>query len=368
MKHPLVAIVLIALVLACGTTAARADGAALELGADRAIAGGSPTQREPVTGDLMAAGGNVDVLAEVGGDAILAGGTLRLEAPVGQDVYAAGGRVTLAAPVGRNARIAGGTLEIAREARIAGNVSAMGGEVRVLGAIDGYLTVAGGRVQIDAPVAGNVEVRAGHVELGPRAAIGGTLHYASRDELARDPAAQVKGGIERQGWPRPARTEKHVRVRVPSMVWTAGLMLLAAVLAAALAPWYAHVRRALTGRPGISALLGFAAIVCIPIGAIVLIATIIGAPLGLLVLLLYPVFLLVGYVSSAVVGGRVMLERWRSQPSGRGWQALAAALAMLVIGLVTSVPWVGWLITLAALLLGTGALLMGLRAAVARAA
>jgi hypothetical protein len=38
---------------------------------------------------------------------------------------------------------------------------------------------------------------AGALELGPQARIAGRLRYASNEEVKRDPAAQVGGGIER---------------------------------------------------------------------------------------------------------------------------------------------------------------------------
>jgi hypothetical protein len=358
MKQWLVAI---ALCVGAGVLSAKEDRPAVkDVGSDRAIAGGSFSQAHPVAGDLMAAGGTVDVLAEVGGDALLAGGNLRVDGAVKQGLYAAGGRIAIAAPVQRNVRMAGGSLEIAPQARVSGNVSAAGGDIRVLGPIGGYLLAAGGRVLINGPVAGDVELRAGQIELGPKAAIGGKLRYASRDELKRDPAATVAGGIERSEW--RAGWERRHPGRAVGFIWAGGLMLLAAVLAAALPAWYGRVLQTLRQQPGMSALAGLVAIVCIPVAAILLFVTIVGVPLGLLALLAYPALVLVGYVSTGVAGGRMALARWRpAQQASRGWQALAAAAAMLVLSLAASVPWVGGLVALAVLLLGVGSLLLALR-------
>ena len=360
MKQRLVAI---ALCVAAALAVAKEDHRPVvtDIGLDRVIAGGSYSQAQPVAGDLLAAGGTVDVLGDVGGDAVLAGGTLRVDAAVKQGLYAAGGRITIGAPVQRNARIAGGSLEIAPQARVSGNVSAAGGEIRVLGPIGGYLVAAGGRVLINAPVAGDVDVRAGHLELGPKAAIGGKLRYASREELERDPAAQVAGDIERVQW----RFEPRPRRGAPlPVIWAAGLMLLAAVLAAALPDWYERVQQVLRQRPGTSALAGLVAIACMPVAAILLFVTVIGVPLGLLTLLALPALMLVGYVSTGVAAGRMALSRWRpAQQASRGWQILAAALCMLVLSLAASVPWVGTLVAVAVLLLGVGSVLLALRQA-----
>ena len=148
------------------------------------------------------------------------------------------------------------------------------------------------------------------------------------------------------------------------VIWATGLMLLAAVLGAALPGWYERVQQALRRRPGVSALAGLVAIACMPVAAILLFVTVIGVPLGLLTMLVFPALMVVGYVSTCVAAGRMALARWRpAQQASRGWQALAAALSMLVLSLAASVPWVGAVVALAVLLLGVGAVLLALREA-----
>jgi hypothetical protein len=360
MKHRLV---ILALVLAAGTACAREHRVVVrDAGEDRAVAGGSFAQTAPVDGDLMAAGGRVDVRAEVGGDALLAGGKLRTMAPVRQSLYAAGGHITIDAPVERNARIAGGTLEVTPQGRVDGNMSAAGGTLRVRGPIGGYLMVGAGQVLIDAPVAGDVDVRAGHLTLGPRAAIAGKLRYGSREAIDRDPAAQVAGGIELLEAPSGER--RHGAARAVGWLWSASLVLLAALLAALLPRGYDRVRQALEQRPGMSVLAGIGAIVCIPAASILLLVTVVGIPVGLLALLLYPALLLLGYVSAAVAGGRMALAHWWPARQGsRGWQALAAALCMGLVCVAATVPWFGRLVAVAVLLFGVGALLLAWRPA-----
>jgi hypothetical protein len=330
-----------------------------DLGDDRAIAGGTVSQARPVSGDLMAAGGTVDVMAAVGGDALLAGGTLDVDAPVGQSLYAAAGKLTLAAPVSHNARIAGGHVEITSAARVGGNVSATGGELRVSGPVQGYLAAAAGHVLINAPISGDVEIRAARIELGPQAAIGGKLRYASRDELVRDPAAQVKGSIERVAWTAPGMGERHVGA---GWAWTLGLMLVAAVLAAAAPRACDWVQREIVERPGPSVVAGLVALLCIPVLGVVLMVTVIGAPLALLMLFAYLALLLLGYASLAVAGGRIALRRLSPEREARrGWQVLAAALCMLAIGLAARIPWTGGLVVLLGLSWGTGSILLAAR-------
>src|SRR2546426_385209 len=148
-----------------------------------------------------------------------------------------------------------------------------GGTARVDNPVAGDLIAAGGHVDIDAPINGDALVAGGHVRLG------GKLRYRGRD-LQRDPAAQVTGGVEHVESPGKAHGE--ARYRWGGWLWTAGLMVLAAIVAGALPAFSARVTAAFRAQPWLALLFGFIALVCIPIAALLLMITIIGLPLGLL--------------------------------------------------------------------------------------
>ena len=341
-------------------------------GADRFSAGCPVSVVLPVAGDLLAAGCKVEVLAEIDGDVVVMGGDVRLAAPVKQGVYAAGGRVSIDAPVQRNVRIAGGRVDLGPSANIAGNVTVAGGKVEIDGAIGGYLQVGAGSVRINGPVAGDVELGAGKAELGPNARIEGKLRYASGEEIRRDSAAQVRGGVERfergERWPAAHRWRGGTR-RGLGWVWSVGLLAIAAILVTALPQFYRRVEETAQAHWALSLLIGFIVLVCVPVAALIAIISVIGIPLALLTIALYLMLLLVGYVSAGIALGDIALQRWRAERAARhGWRIAAAVLAMLVLSLLGRVPFVGWLITLAAMLMGIGALLMQARPAPAPSA
>lgn len=339
-------------------------------GSDTFVFGGSVRIDQPVVGDLIGAGGNIDVDAPVGGDAILAGGNLRVTAKVEHDVYAAGGRLILDAPIGGNLRIAGGQLDVGPMAEIGGNVSVGGGKVTLRGPVKGAVQVAGGRVLIDGPISGDVVSTAGRLTLGPNARLAGALRYHSGDELRRDPAAQIAGAVERMPLPgrgasasaKPERGwARHAPGGAvgPGLLWTIGLMAIAAILVGSLPVTSQRVAEALRTRFGWSLLWGFIALVCIPVAILILLISIVGIPLALLALLLYGVLLLVGYVASAVALGQWALARFKPDAADRGgWRIASAMAAMLVLALLGSVPFVGGLVALLAVLGGIGAIVL----------
>lgn len=337
--------------------------------ADRFVAGAMVTETAPVGGDLFAAGGSVDVDADVGGNAILAGGKVRVGAGVGESVYAAAGQVALLGAVAGNARLAGGQVELGADSRIAGNLTVAGGRIVVRGAVDGELGAAGGDVLIDATIAGDAEIAARRVELGPNARIAGSLRYRSAEPLERHASAQL-GGVERLGPDVSAPTRDQVGHAVGiglAILWTTGVMLLAAILVGLLPRLSALVSETLRTRPGLSALLGFVVLVCTPVAVIVLLATVIGIPLALLVLLVYLLLLPLAWVGSAIALGDAVLARVSASNAARtAWRVGAAVLAALALMLVTRVPWVGGLVAFMVLLAGLGAWALQLRRLAAR--
>lgn len=335
------------------------------LGGDHFAAGCPVRLDKPVQGDVFLAGCSIDVDGAVGGDALVAGGNVRLGAPVSQSLYAAGGQLTVNTNIGRNARLAGGQVALGSKSQVAGNVLVAGGDVRIDGAVKGYVRAAGGRVLINGPVEGDVVATAGAVELGPNARIAGQLRYASREEITLDAAAQVQGGVQRMqvegGWPVPDRAERSVGRR-GGWVWSTGLMVIAAVLVGAFPGFYARLSQTLHTRVWMSLLLGFVALVCIPVAALILMFTLIGVPLALLAIALYLALLLIGYVSTGIGLGAWALAKLKADRiEARWWRVGVAVLGVLVISLLGRLPYVGGFVVLGALLIGLGALLLQVR-------
>jgi cytoskeletal protein CcmA (bactofilin family) len=336
-----------------------------DLGGDHFAAGCPVEVDKSVPGDVFLAGCSVDVDGAVGGDALVAGGKVRVGAPVSQSLYAAAGQVTVNTNIGRNARIAGGQVALGSRAQVAGNVVVAGGDVRIEGTVKGYLRAAGGRVLINGPVDGDVVATAGTVELGPSARIAGQLRYASREELKRDAAAQVQGGVQRMqpegGWPVPDKAERSFGLG-GGWVWSLGLMVIAAVLVGVFPSFYARLAQTLRTHGWTSLLLGFIGLVCIPVAALILMFTLIGVPLALLAMALYLALLLVGYVSTGIGLGAWVLAKLNADRTEVKWRRMGAAvLGVFAISLLGRLPYVGGLVVLTALLIGFGALLLQVR-------
>lgn len=298
-------------------------------------------------GNAAAAEGTFDGTTWIGGD-------VNISEAVRGPLVAVGGDVRVTAPVSGRMHIAGGDVKIASSAPVTGDVNVAAGDLTVDGSINGNLHAAGGSVKINSIITGDASIAAGKLELGPAARIQGKLTFRGND-LRQDPAAQVVGGIERHEGSRHWHQHMTGERFLHGWLWTAGLMVLAAFIAAALPGASDRMARELRERPGVTLLLGLVSVVTIPVAAVLLMITIIGVPIGVLAILVYAVLLLVGYVWLAVIVGGMLLDRVKPQTTAlAGWRVGMAMLAMLAIALLVRLPYVGDLTHFVAVVIGVG--------------
>ena len=107
------------------------------------------------------------------------------------------------------------------------------------------------------------------------------------------------------------------------------------VKAGTLPDFYARVAQTLRTRGWMSLLLGFLALVCIPVAALILVFTLIGVPLALLAIALCLALLLVGYVSAGIgIGAWALAKLKADRTEAKWWRIGAAVLGVLAISLL----------------------------------
>jgi cytoskeletal protein CcmA (bactofilin family) len=330
-------------------------------------AGGQVRPAAPVEGDYAAAGGRVILDQPVRGDAALAGGSVDVRAPVGDDLRAVGGDINIESSVGGELFVTGGNLTLAKGARVTRSATLYGGSVTVDGRIDGRLEANAGKIVINGEVGGDATLAAEQIELGPTARIAGALRYASASELKQAPGATVGGAItheQREAGPKPApaqRWQGGSRSFGGSVLGFFALLASAAVFMLVAPGFSAHAADTMKSSPGLSAAVGFGALVAVPVLAVLLFITVLGIPLGLTVLALYPVLLLVGYLVGVLCIARLAQVALRKDaPPTFGWRIGFFALALLMVTVAGRVPVIGWLLLCAITVLGIGACLLDL--------
>lgn len=292
---------------------------------------------ETIDGDLRAFAGTVVVRGTVNGDLTAFAGNVFVDGQVNGNLEAFAGNVRINGTVTGDASAAGGNVFLAEGGRIGGQFEA-----------------GAGNVGVDGEVGGAARLSAETITVGPSAVVGGDLAYDGNLDLADE--ARVAGDV---------RQEDDLGVGVggpvvPNWVgWAYGLLvnlLLGAALLLIFPIFSANLADRAAASPLRSGGVGLLLLVGIPVLVVLLFISLVGIPLGLVGMVLFPLLLWLGYVYGSFTVGSWLLSH--TDVDSR-WLALLVGL--LVVSVVGLVPVLGALVQFLVLLLGLGALALGLR-------
>lgn len=220
------------------------------------------------------------------------------------------------------------------------------GDVRIDGRVDGDVAVLSGDVLVRGRVDGDLFTASGTSHLLPGAFVGGDVTYGDEHpDLSLD--ARVGGDVEKEDWPDLGGLVPWIGGFLVWLAITVSLAILG-VLLILVAPraadaLYARSRE----RIGPTIAIGIAIAIALPVAAVLAAITILGLPLAIgLGLALLPLGA-VAYAVSAWALGRRLLEPPRDR-----MLAFLAGLAILRVGAL--VPFLGFVIALAAVVVGLG--------------
>jgi cytoskeletal protein CcmA (bactofilin family) len=260
-------------------------------------------------------------------------------------------------------------LSIGEGAAIDGAMNGGAGTLTLDGVVGGPITFASGVVTINGTVNGDVRLDAGELELGPNAVITGELRYESPREADIDPGARVDGEI--RYYP-PRDDDDEAEDEVPAaavwfslwnILWDAWWLLSSFLVGAlALALGGDAARRPahrLLEQPALGLGFGFVIAVVVPAAAILAIVLLVTIPLGLISIAVYMAAAYLARLVAALAIGHTLLRLLRGGKTPSPYASLA--LGLLAFYLLTQIPYVGFLIWLAAIVAGLGGMFLATR-------
>lgn len=325
-----------------------------------------------VADNLVAGGGMADIAGKIQDDLIIAAAILDVAGSTGDNLVAAGGVVTVDGKVGRKLFAAAGRLRLGRNTTVARDAWLAAGAADLDGAIGGNVTIAAGSVVLRGRIEGNVEVTAFSLDVADGAVITGDLVFRGPEPPEVAPGARVAGKIEHlMEAPADREATDAADDGWPHMFWliiTLGLGLLLDVIM----PRYLHVAgRRLVEQPFSCFGLGLAVLVTTPVIIVVLIISVLGLAIGIAGIAAYGALLLLGPVVALFglndfVLARLLPAAIRTPARRR----LAFVAALLLLSLLTRLPYVGtplvWVVTVTGLGAATWQLYDSIRAEPAR--
>jgi hypothetical protein len=364
-----------------------------------------------VKGDVIAAGATIEINGVVEGDLIAAGQTVVIDGEVGDDARIAGYALSVEGDVGDDLLAFGFSLENDDESSVGGDMLFGGYQVMMDGDVGGTADIGGGAVEVTGNVDGNLNVDVGGtapnetmppgfpffpglptvpsvpagLTLGEGATIGGDLNYTANEEI-NVPAGVVSGEVDFTQYvppeqPTPQAKEPSPLVKVGKWLLHqaqrfAALLVVGALMMWLVPDWTREVVGTLRRQPLPSLGWGFVAIgaVLVALLALVIATGLLAAVLGLITLgeLLGRAITLGGlvtgavgfsfsvtwaYVTRVIVGvllGQLIFRLFKSPAEQHRWWPMLVGVPIFAI--LAAIPILGWLIRLAAVLFGLGAI------------
>ncbi|KDR93770.1 hypothetical protein SAMN02745945_00965 [Peptoclostridium litorale DSM 5388] len=317
---------------------------------DLFIATGAFTNKGEVRGELFCASNSFYNFGIVSGDIIAAASYIRVDGSVGADVRLASERVEVGGIIAEDATIFARAVEI--DGTIGRTLSVAGKELSMNGSIGGDIRGAVKTLVIDGVVNGDVGIEADNIRFGPKARIEGDFIYRSNAEISI-PEGVVIGKVERRapifdGNVDMDKFERESRKysMVSKILFGLGYVVATMVFYGLFRPFVESTSENIIKKPWYSMGLGFAAIIVIPVAAIILLVTIIGMPLAVLTFIGYGVLLYISKIPAAHVLGKFIF-------SGKSSYA-SFFTGMAIIMLIANIPYAGKLMSLIVVVLGIG--------------
>ncbi len=307
-----------------------------------------------VTGDVIAFAQSIDIRGTVRGDVYTFGQNIEIDGEVGGGITGFGQVIRVGDSVGQSVIWFGQSILTRRDASIGGDLFAFGEDINIGGAVGRNVTVFGNTLTISGEVMRDVTFSGSLAAVHSSASIGGNFNVdlPAEENLEVDSAATVTG-VMQVDIPESSEDES---LSAGSFVLMA-LWLAAAFVSGMILFWSfpslgrMHLvdLRAILVSTG----TGFIILIAMPVAAAVLAVTLIGLPVGLVTAAAWALGL---YVSKIVVANYLGTALLRPKKSDLKSMTLPLLAGLVLVLVVVSLPYIGWIINLLLVILGLGAM------------
>jgi cytoskeletal protein CcmA (bactofilin family) len=317
------------------------------------IVGGNSVRIEgTLDGDLIFGGQSVIVDGRVTGDVIAFCQRVEINGQVDGSVRTGSQFLDLRGIVGRNVTSGGEKIELHPEGVVKGSVTA-GGERVLLDGKTGRDLLLGAEVsKINGNIGGGLLMGGKSLTIGPDASIEGDAKFYGLEEPEVSPQARLASPVE-------------IQIQEETPTWKSGNTYLKGILKWAAAFVFGLVIFLVSPHPfrqvvdssakyGMAMLIGAAALVAVPIVAVIVCLTLVGLPIGLTAILLYVVAI---YAAQVFVGAWLGKEILGSATT-QGQALSQLALGLAIIHIAGYIPYLGGLIQIIIAAWGLGALVL----------
>ncbi len=357
-------------VLFCVATTAWSDTLRMSNGGDTFISGGAVTETVDSIGDTFFVGRTVAAHGASSGDLHVTGFDISVSTDAAEDLYAFGATVVVRGNVAHDLTAAGFSVRTESTSKTRGNARLLGGSITIEGPVDGAITVTGGDVILNAAISGDARIVAGTLSFGSDAMVGGSLTYASDQEIdvPERVAPPERVSFERvspfDAWEEIDRIRKDMPILPTFFSLFSGFIIsllfflaLAAIMLGFMPDRLERMRKRIADSPGQTILLGILGLSIlfglVPICAL----TIVGLPVVPAAVLAILVAWVLGYALGAYsVAMRLWTGSGGAEDPSNVARLMVFAAAIVFVAALNFIPFFGWVVNYTLVLLGIGSM------------
>ncbi len=365
MKNPmalLLTLILLALPMA-GAMAESDSDEIIESGDIRSTAtmlGGQFIRMAGQVPDFLGAGRTVDITGTVTDNALAFGQEITLEGgSIDGDFLAMGQTVEVDGLVSGDVFVGCEEFRLGESGVILGNLYFGANRLILDGRVEGTLHGGAQRIIIDGQIGGGEVAlgETGSVEIGPAARIMADFDYSAAIETDIPEGAEVLGALNFTL--HQSGDDDDGGFSLLKFLWClVAAMIVGLVLLAIAGPWMRASASSLSESSAMAFAWGALFLFATPLALALVMVTIVGIPLALLGGAAYAAALYLAPLPLALwLGDWLLRKMGRTAPGA----FLSLSLGLLVYKILASIPWLGYLMIVIALLMGMGAMFLGCR-------
>jgi hypothetical protein len=326
------------------------------------VYGSTLTIDSDIDGDLYCAGRDVTINGNIKGDIACAAQNLKINGTVDGNIRALAQTIDVAGTATRNLTVASQSLILEPKSSIKGDIFFGVQNVSLSGTMGRDLAGAGETITISGSLIRNALVTSTDLSVANTSKIGGNLdYYMEKTAVATIGAKTVKGTVMRHEIVTPEKTvnkEQMQKTANAAMTMAKIFGILSFALLGLVLIYFDRKNTEnrvaqIIAKPFMSGLIGFVVLLLFPAAFIITLITIIGIPLAFVVLLVYIVALITASLYASIVYGKLIFEKLLH--NSKATLVLQMLLGVVLLGLVTCLPVIGWLIGFVSFCLGLGA-------------
>jgi cytoskeletal protein CcmA (bactofilin family) len=304
-----------------------------------------------VDGDVFAFGQQLDVAGHVTGDVFCFAQGTRISGQVDGNIRAFTNNITISGDIGRNVLSFNEMMTFDPNGKIGHSLTVFGTTVTLDGKIGRDVVAFATQTSISGTIGGSLQGKGKSLTISPTAEIDGKAEFEGAKPATVSSEAKLASPVQFTKHEPHSDRDRSVGYYIWRLIWTAAFVLLGLVIYG-LFPRFAADTVEAGEHYGAAFGLGVLVTFGLPIAAIIACITIVGLLLGLSTLFLYViVFLCTDIVVGTIVG------QWLLGRTSDYWPLVARmALGVLLVRLVTSIPFIGFWAALAVVLWGMGAI------------